>query len=92
MTFDSSADGTRTGSIEFTLVAYDADGKRLNFIDRAIKLALNPNQFAQLMKTGIPVRMALDLPSGEQSLRIAVHDILGARVGSLEIPLTVGTN
>ncbi|MGA8089795.1 MAG: VWA domain-containing protein [Terracidiphilus sp.] len=89
--FDSSADATRTGSIEFTLVAYDSDGKRLNFIDRAIKLALNPNQYAQILKTGIPVRMALDLPNGEQSLRIAVHDMIGVRVGSLEIPLTVGS-
>jgi VWFA-related protein len=90
--FDSSADGTRTGSIEFTLVAYDADGKRLNFMDRATKFSLNPNQYAQLMKTGVPVRMALDLPGGEQSLRIAIHDTLGVRVGSLEIPLTVGGN
>jgi VWFA-related protein len=90
--FDSSADGTRTGSVEFTLLAYDADGKRLNFVDRAVKLALNANQYAQIMKTGIPVRMALDLPAGEQSLRIAVHDIIGVRVGSLEIPLTVASN
>jgi VWFA-related protein len=90
--FDSSVDGTQTGSIEFTLVAYDTDGKRLNFIDRATKLSLNPSQYAQLMKTGIPVRMALDLPAVEQSLRIAVHDVLGVRVGSLEIPLTVGSS
>ena len=90
--FDSSTDGTRTGSIEFTLVAYDADGKRMNFMDRGTKIALNPSQYAQLMKTGIPIRMALDLPAGEQSLRIAIHDILGVRVGSLEIPLTVGSS
>lgn len=90
--FDSSAEGTRTGSIEFTLVAYDADGKRLNFVDRAAKLTLNSSQYAQLMKSGIPVRMALDLPAGEQSLRIAIHDTIGVRVGSLEIPLTVGSS
>jgi len=57
--------------------------------DRATQLALNADQFAQILKSGIPVRMALDLPAGEGSLRIAVHDILGVRVGSLEIPLTV---
>ncbi|HMG86139.1 MAG TPA: VWA domain-containing protein [Terracidiphilus sp.] len=90
--FDSSGDGTRTGSIEFTLVAYDPDGKRLNLMDRATKFSLNSSQYAQLMKTGIPVRMALDLSAEEQSLRIAVHDILGVRVGSLEIPLTVSGN
>jgi hypothetical protein len=33
--------------------------------------------------------MAIDLPTGESSLRIAVHDKLGVRVGSLEVPMTV---
>lgn len=89
LTFDSSADGIHKGSIEFTLVAYDADGKRVNYIDRAVELAVNPEQYAQLMKSGVPVRMEIDVPAGEGSLRIAVHDRLGARVGSLEIPLTV---
>ncbi len=89
--FDEAAAGTHTGSIEFTLVAYDADGKRVNYIDRVTKLALSQDQYAQIMKSGVPVRMALDLPTGEGSLRIAVHDIQGVRVGSLEIPLNVGS-
>jgi len=89
LAFDSTTAGTHTGSIEFTLVAYDGDGKRVNYVDRSTKLTFNPDQYAQIMKSGVPVRMALDFPAGEGSLRIAVHDIFGVRVGSLEIPLTV---
>ncbi len=92
LVFDSTAAETHTASIEFAVVAYDADGKRLNYIDRATQLALNPEQYAQIMKSGLPVRMAIDVPAGQVSLRVAVHDRLGARVGSLEIPLTIGAN
>jgi hypothetical protein len=90
LVFDSTAAETHTASIEFAVVAYDADGKRLNYIDRATQLALNPEQYAQTLKSGVPIRMAIDVPPGQSSLRIAVHDRLGARVGSLEIPLTTG--
>jgi VWFA-related protein len=90
LVFDFTTTEARTASIEFTLVVYDADGKRVNYIDRAAQLAVNPEQYAQIMKSGLPVRMEIDAPAGEGTLRIAVHDRLGARVGSLEIPLTVG--
>jgi VWFA-related protein len=91
LAFDSTTAGIHKGSVEFTLVAYDGDGKRVNYVDRNAQLTLNPDQYAQIMKSGVPVRMALDLPAGEGSLRIAVHDIQGVRVGSLEIPLNVGS-
>ncbi len=90
LVFDSTVAETHTASIEFAVVAYDADGKRINYLDRTAQLALNPEQYAQIMKSGLPVRMAIDVPPGQGSLRIAVHDRLGARVGSLEIPLTTG--
>ncbi len=90
LVFDSTAAETHTASIEFAVVAYDADGKRINYLDRTAQLALNPEQYAQIMKSGLPVRMAIDVPPGQGSLRIAVHDRLSARVGSLEIPLTTG--
>lgn len=90
--FDTTAEGAHTDAIEFTLVSYDPDGRRTNFTDRSVQLSLNPDQYARVMKSGIPVRMALDLPSGENALRIAVHDITGVRVGSLEIPLNVAAN
>ena len=89
LAFDTKPGDIREAAIEFTLVAYDAEGKRVNFVDRATRLSLSPDQYAHLMASGVPVRMALDLPAGEGSLRIAVHDIEGVRVGSIEVPLLV---
>jgi VWFA-related protein len=85
-----AGEGTgRVGELEFALVAYDADGKRMNIVDRKTGISLSTQQYADLMKQGLQARMALELPAGENYLVIAVHDIAGARVGSVEIPLRV---
>jgi hypothetical protein len=52
-------------------------------------MKLDSAQFARIMTYGVRVRMALDLPSGEGFLRIAVQDLSGTRVGSLEVPVAV---
>jgi hypothetical protein len=85
--FAIAADGTRTDSIEFTLVGYDADGKRVNYVDRTAHLSLTASQYAQLAASGLPARLALEMPRGGDFLVVAVHDLNGARVGSIEIPL-----
>ncbi|HKF46428.1 MAG TPA: VWA domain-containing protein [Terracidiphilus sp.] len=82
---DNSSHAT---AIEFTLVAYDRDGNRLNYVDRDAQLSLNAEQYANLMSSGLPVRLAIDVPGGHNYLVIAVHDRVGARVGSLEVPLS----
>jgi hypothetical protein len=41
------------------------------------------------MAHGIPMRLELDLPTGQGSLRIAVNDPTAGRTGSLEVPLAV---
>lgn len=78
--------GARTGKIEFVLIAYDAEGKRVNYLDRGFQMSLSPDQYAGVLKNGIPIRLALDLPPHRVFLRIAVHDLTAGRVGSLEIP------
>jgi len=80
-------DGTRQDQVEMTLVGYDADGKRLNYVDRGLALNFTPDLYAKRLQTGIPLRMAIDLPSGPVFLRIAVRDVNGSKVGSLEVPL-----
>jgi len=87
LALETTAAGVRSTKAEFVLVAYDADGKRINYLDRGFQLNLSTDQYARSLENGIPVRMALDLPSGPISLRIAVHDLTAGRPGSLEIPL-----
>jgi hypothetical protein len=89
--FEDAPDGGRRAQIEFTVVAYDSDGKRANYLDREIQLNLTHEQYARIMATNtpIPYRMALDLPKGQIALRIVVYDPTAATAGSLELPVAV---
>jgi VWFA-related protein len=83
------SDGLFHCSVEFAAIAYDRDGKILNFANRAFKLNLQLAQYNQIMQTGLPLHQELDVPAGEVYLRIAVHDLSTDRIGSVEIPLRV---
>jgi hypothetical protein len=89
LTFDEMPDGVHHAQVEFVLVAYDTDGKRVNYLDRSCTIKIKPEKFARTMAHGIPMRLELDLPTGQGSLRIAVNDPTAGRTGSLEVPLAV---
>jgi VWFA-related protein len=89
ITYVETPDGAHKAGIEFVLAAYDAETTRVNYLDTSVQLNFRDQRFARVMATGIPVRLALDLPLGQISLRIAVHDLSAGRAGSLEIPVAV---
>jgi hypothetical protein len=82
-------DGAHTAQVEFVLVAYDADGGRVNHLDRGFQMSLKAEPFGHAMAAGIPIRLPLYLPEGQLSQRIAVHDLGAGRAGLMEIPVTV---
>jgi VWFA-related protein len=90
--FEAQPDSTHHAKVEYTLVAYDAEGKRLNYLDVGLQLSPNPQQYEKIAAGGIPARLAIDLPEGQVYLRIAVHDLTAGRVGSVELPLQVKAN
>jgi VWFA-related protein len=89
ISYTETPDGTHRAELEFVLAAYDAQTTLVNYLDTSIQLNLRDERYARAMATGIPIRLALDLPVGQVSLRIAVRDLAAARAGSLEIPMTV---
>jgi VWFA-related protein len=89
LTFEAQPDARHLAKVEYSLVAYDAEGKRLNYYDVGLQLSPTPQQYLRIAATGIPARLAIDLPEGPCSLRIAVHDLAAGRAGSLELPLQV---
>ncbi len=89
LAYQETEAGARVANVEFVLVGYDAGAQRVNYLDRGFKLSLKPEIYARVLATGIPVRMALDLPEGEVRLHMAVHDLTAARIGSLEVPLKI---
>jgi VWFA-related protein len=87
--FADAPDGALHAKVEFSLVAYDGDGQRVNYLDSGFQMNMKAAQYAAALAKGIPVRFAIDVPAGQVSLRIAVHDLNAGRAGSLEIPLDV---
>ena len=87
--FTTLSDGTRHARLEFAVIAYDADGRRLNYVDRGIAYDLTPPLYDRAMQTGVPMHQEIDLPAGRVYLRIVVHDLEGAKVGSTEVPVMV---
>lgn len=86
LAFEEAPGGMRRTTIEFAVLVYDQEGKRLNLANRGFRMLLTPEQYATAQANGIPLRTAIDLPAGPVSLRIAVHDMESERVGSLEVP------
>jgi VWFA-related protein len=84
--FTPSSNGELHARVEFVLVAYSLAGVRVNYLDRGFQVNLNSRQLSQARAKGFSVRFALDLPSEPVTLRIAVHDLDAARIGSLEVP------
>ena len=77
-------------SLEVTMVAWSPLGKRLNYVDRGFGVNLTAQQVQEAVKHGLPLDAEIDLPAGRCVLRIAVHDITTGRIGTVQIPVTVG--
>jgi VWFA-related protein len=84
------ADGKQHREIQLTQVAYDVEGIRLNSTDAGLGVDLTRAQVARALTDGIQMHQEIDLPEGQVYLRIGVHDILSGRIGTVEIPVTVG--
>ena len=91
LTFTQDADGKRSTELECALVAYDSEGNSVNSLGRKLDFNLTAEQYERLSAEGkgIPVRLALDLPSGANVVRAVVYDPATAKTGSLEIPVQV---
>ena len=83
----AEAGGKRRAQLEFLAMDYDRGGRRLNYSDRGYAFVLTPEQYHSALNGGIPCRLVLDVPKGDTTLRLAVHDLLADRIGSLEVPL-----
>ena len=80
--------GFRSGRLLVGLKAYDRDGKAVNWEASDETLRVKENEFAEALKSGIPVHLAIDLPvNSEEHLVTAVYDWNSGRAGTLEVRL-----
>lgn len=82
-------DGKYHGAAEFLVFVYDSDGKLLNIDANSLEMALPPDVYANLLKTGFRFTLQVSAPAKKETfLRIGIHDIPSGRMGVIEVPST----
>jgi VWFA-related protein len=89
---EATPQGRRRGTIQVALLAYDRDGKAVNWAGATQGMNLDPNVHAAIQKSGIPVHTEIDLPNTDVYLETGVYDWGSGKTGTLEIPLRVGSD
>jgi hypothetical protein len=79
--------GSHTGMIRLELLAYDHDGKALNWIGQTMGLTLDAKTYAAIQHSGIPAHLEIDLPNTDIYLATGIYDMEANKAGTLEIPL-----
>jgi VWFA-related protein len=87
--FADGPDGTRSGTLEFDVAAYNPDNKLVAIRSQTMKLPLTAEEYQQFIRTPFQFLLQLDLPPGQLTLRVGILDGVSNKVGTLEIPLTV---
>ncbi len=90
--FADGPNGTHKGELAFDIAVYDANDKLLTGLSQTLKMPLSDSSYRQMLKIHGPVRFfqQIDLPPGHLFVRVGVLDMTGNKVGTLELPLTVG--
>lgn len=82
----------RRGRLQVRLLAYPVSGPTPAFeLNSVMKVGLTAEDYAAVSKTGIPVRQSLHLPAGQFLLCFGVLDVDTGRIGTLTLPVTVGS-
>jgi VWFA-related protein len=86
--FATSSDGTYRGGLQFATYVYDGDGNLINLTEDKVKANITPTAYADLLHHGILWRQDISVPvKGDFYLRIGLHDLIGDRVGAIEVPV-----
>jgi VWFA-related protein len=85
---ETAADGTHRGKIQASLLAYDREGNAVNWTGVTQGMALTPENFAAIQKSGVPMHLEIDLPSSAAYLETGVYDWSSGKAGTLEVPVS----
>jgi len=85
---EATSDGARHGNIEIVLLAYDREGKPLNFVVTKGDVNLDAKLYASVRQVGLQIHKEIDVPQEYVYLRTGIYDLRSSRAGTLGVPLT----
>ena len=84
---DPTPEGGRHGNIEIVLLAYDREGKPLNFVVTKGDVNLDAKLYANAQKVGLQIHKEIDVPQQYIYLRTGIYDLKSNTAGTLGVPL-----
>lgn len=89
VSFSDPGDRHEHAVLDFLATAWDKNNQDAGHSGKTVRAALSPQNYAQVMQTGIPLHQELDLKPGTYTLRLGVVDRGSQRIGTVDVPLTV---
>jgi VWFA-related protein len=87
---DPTPDGGRHGNIEIVLLAYDREGKPLNFVVTKGDVNFDAKLYENVQKVGLQIHKEIDVPQEYVYLRTGIYDLKSNTAGTLGVPLVDG--
>ena len=87
LTLHPDATGDHALHFEVAILAYDPLGKRVTGLKQTVDDTVSADELQQFQSSGYHFHQTIDIPERATLLRLAVRDVSGNRIGSLEIPI-----
>jgi VWFA-related protein len=87
LTLEPTSDGGRHGNIEIVLLAYDREGKPLNYVVTKGDVNLDSKLYASVRQVGLQIHKEIDVPRQYVYLRTGIYDLKSSTAGTLGVPL-----
>ena len=89
----SRPDSTRQVALEFVAMVYDADGLLVTLQSSPVNVFVKPEGYRDFFKEGIRYQQQIAVPAkGEYFVRVGIHDLIGDKVGAIEVPAANNSN
>ncbi len=83
----SRPDTTRQVALEFVAMVYDTDGLLVTLQSNPVNVFVKPEGYRDFLKQGIRYQQQIAVPrKGEYFVRVGIHDMIGDKVGAIEVP------
>ncbi len=89
LTFTDAPDHRKRDKVDFVAVAWAKDGNAAASVTQTMDLALGPQNYQTVLRSGLPAHQELQLKDGSYTLRLGVMDHNSGKIGTVDIPLHI---
>lgn len=87
--FERKENGLQHANLDYAVEVYSEKGKPIKTDVSSIEMALPPEQFKQVLRSGFPYQKTFDLPPGNYILRLGIRDnrtgLIGSSTGKVNV-------